>query len=57
MNDNKNIESILNQSGGKIDRAALEKAAKSGDAASLVESLSSSDKQKLNNILNDKKQL
>lgn len=51
------IDQILNSSGGKIDRDTLEKATKSGDAQSLVNSLSDKDKQKLNNILNDKKQL
>ncbi|MBR4099830.1 MAG: hypothetical protein IKK55_02445 [Clostridia bacterium] len=51
------IDQILNSSGGKIDRDTLEKATKSGDAQSLVNSLSDKDKQKLNNILNDKEQL
>jgi len=51
------IDQILNSSGGKIDRNTLEKATKSGDASSLVNSLSNEDKEKLNNILKDKEQL
>lgn len=56
-NDNQAFENIFKKSGGKIDRKTLEKAQKSGDATALVNSLSDSDKQKLNNILSDKEQL
>ncbi len=58
MNNNKSdIENIIKNSGGKIDRDTLEKATKSGDASALVNNLSAEDKEKLNNILNDKEQL
>ena len=56
-NQNDEFNNILKQSGGKINRETLEKAKKSGDVSSLVNNLSSDDKQKLNNILNDKEQL
>lgn len=56
-NQNNNIDNIINASGGKLDRNALEKARQSGDASSLVNSLSTEDKQKLNDILNNKEQL
>lgn len=54
---NNHIDNIINASGGKLDREALEKAKQSGDVSSLVNNLSTEDKQKLNNILNDKEQL
>ena len=41
----------------KIDKEIIRKAAKSGDASALVNSLSKEDKQKLNNILQDKNAL
>ena len=44
------LEDMLNTSGGKIDRDALEKATKSGDASALMGSLSQNDKEKLNQI-------
>jgi inactivated superfamily I helicase len=53
--NSKNFDSVLHAS--KIDRDALEKAAKSGNADALVNSLSAEDKQKLNSLLNDKKAL
>ena len=53
--NSKNFESILQ--GGKIDRSALEKAAKSGNTDAFINSLSHEDKQKLNSILNDKNAL
>lgn len=56
-NQNNNIDNIINASGGKLDRNALEKVRQSGDASSLVNSLSTEDKQKLNDILNNKEQL
>ena len=56
-NQNNNIDNVINASGGKLDRNALEKARQSGDASSLVNSLSTEDKQKLNDILNNKEQL
>ena len=55
--NNSELNKIINQSGGKIDRDTLEKAKNSGDVSSLVNNLSAEDKQKLNNILNDKEQL
>ncbi len=57
MENNQSIEQLLKQHGDKIDREALEKATKSGDASSLVKNLSEKDKEKLNNILNNKEQL
>lgn len=56
-NQNNEFDKIINKSGGKVDREALEKAKKSGDVSSLVNNLSNEDKQRLNNILNDKEQL
>lgn len=58
MKDQKNLfEKISNESGGKLDRQTLEKAAKSQNAGELVKNLSQQDKQKLENILSDKEQL
>jgi len=57
MNDNNFFENMISKSNGKLDRKALESAAKSGDTSTLVNSLSQEDKQKLNNILSDKKAL
>ena len=58
MNNNKpELENILKNNRGKIDREALEKAKKTGDASALINSLSADDKEKLNTILNDKEQL
>ena len=56
-NNKKILEDMLNTSGGKIDRDALEKATKSGDASALMGSLSQNDKEKLNQILSDKEEL
>ena len=52
--DNKIFNDLLKSSNGKIDRNAITDAAKSGDTSKLVNSLSNEDKQKLNQILNDK---
>lgn len=58
MDTNKSaIEQILKSSGGKIDRETLEKATATGNAQTLLSNLSTKDKEKLNNILNDKEQL
>ena len=57
MNNNKMFEDMLKTSGGKIDRETLEKATKSGDASALVNNLSQSDKEKLNQILSNKEEL
>ena len=57
MNNKPNFEEILKQSGGKIDRNTLENAAKTGNTDALLGSLSTSDKQKLNDILNNKQEL
>ena len=56
-NNDKTFENILNSSNGKINRKALENAAKTGNADSLVKSLSQEDKNKLNEILSDKQKL
>lgn len=48
------IENYLSASNGKIDRNAVKKAAQSGNADALIQSLSQEDKQKLNAVLNDK---
>lgn len=56
-NNNSELEKVLKQSGGKIDRETLEKAKQTGDASALVNSLPTADKQKLNSILNDKEKL
>lgn len=52
--DPKMLNAALKASGGKIDRNAINQAAKSGDASALVNNLSKEDRQKLNNILSDK---
>ena len=53
--DNKDLfKNITSASGGKLDKEAISKAAKSRDTSSLINSLSQEDKQKLNNILSDK---
>lgn len=54
---NNKLDNLIKQSGGKIDRKVLENAQKSGDVSALVDNLSTEDKQKLNNLLNDKEQL
>ncbi len=56
MNNN-DINNILKNSNGKINPNEIKKAVKSGDASSLVNNLSSDDKQKLNNLLSDKQAL
>lgn len=56
-NQNFNFEDIATKSGGKLSREELEKAAKSGDASALIGNLSSKDKEKLNQILQDKSEL
>lgn len=56
-NDRPEIENILKNHSGKIDREALEKAKKTGDASALINKLSTEEKQKLNTVLNDKEQL
>lgn len=56
-NNDKTFENIFNSSNGKIDRKALENAAKTGNTDSLVNSLSQEDKNKLNEILSDKQKL
>lgn len=56
-NNNMNFENILAGTDGKINRADLENAVKSGNTAPLVNNLSDSDKQKLNDILNNKDEL
>ena len=57
-NNDKNriLNNILN-SNAKIDRKAVENAAKTGKADALINSLSAEDKQKLNDILSDKQKL
>ena len=56
-NQNPELDNILKNSGGALSREALEKAQKTGDASSLIDSLSSKDKQKLNQLLSDKNEL
>ena len=54
-NPNNNLFNDLLKSGnGKIDRDEIAEAARSGDTSKLINSLSEHDKQKLNQILNDK---
>ena len=58
MNDNKNLfENIIKSSGGKFDSHTLKNVAKTGDTSSLVNNLSETDKQKLNEILSNKESL
>jgi hypothetical protein len=58
MNDqNSQIDNIIKNTNGALSRSALEKAQKTGDASSLINSLSNDDKQKLNRILSDKEEL
>ncbi len=54
---NNKLNDILKNSGGKIDRDAINKAVKNRDASSLVNNLSAEDKQKLNQLLSDKQAL
>ena len=51
------INSAVNASGGKLDAEAIKKAAKSGDASGIMNSLSQEDRNKINNLLNDKASL
>ncbi len=57
MNNNQDFENILKNCGKGIDREAIKKAKQTGDASALIKNLSNDDKQKLNNILNDKQKL
>ncbi len=58
MNNNQDIfNHITSNSGGKLDKDTISKAAKNGDVSQLVNKLSQEDKQKLNNILSDKQAL
>ena len=54
--DKQLFDNMLKQSGGKLDKKAVE-AAKSGDTSALMNNLSPEDKQKLNQILSDKNAL
>lgn len=56
MNNN-DLNNILKNTNGKINPNDIKKAAKSGDASSLVNNLSAEDKQKLNRLLSDKEAL
>ena len=56
MNNN-DINNILKNSTGKINPQDVKKAMQNGDATSLINNLSPDDKQKLNNLLSDKKAL
>lgn len=47
------INSIISSSGGKLDKASLEKVAE-GDMSGLMSSLSEEDRNKLNSVLKDK---
>ncbi len=53
LNQNKHLNDLL-KNNGKIDKKAVENAVKTGNADSLVNSLSTEDKQKLLNIMSDK---
>ncbi len=56
-NNNQNndiFKNIANSSGGKLNADSVKKAAQSGNTDALLKSLSESDKQKLNSVLNDK---
>lgn len=58
MNNQKQFfEKMINESGGKLNRETLEKAAKTQNAGELVKNLSQADKQKLESILSDKQKL
>lgn len=56
MNNN-DLNNILKNTNGKINPNDIKKAAKNGDASSLVNNLSAEDKQKLNRLLSDKEAL
>ena len=55
--NNQNLNSIMNEMGGRLDKKTVLDAAKSGNTDSLINSLSNEDKQKLNDVLNDQKKL
>jgi hypothetical protein len=52
--NNKNLDSIVSMSGGKLNRKTLENAAKNGNTDALINNLSAEEKQKLNSVLSDK---
>ena len=56
-NLNNDIFNNIAQSSGKFNAKDIKQAAQSGNADALIKNLSDSDKQKLNNVLNDKKAL
>ena len=51
------INSAINASGGNLDAESIKKAAKTGNASDIINNLSPEDKNKINNILNDKASL
>ena len=51
------INSAINASGGKLDAETIKNAAKTGDASEIINNLSPEDKNKINNLLNDKASL
>ena len=51
------INSAINASGGKLDAETIKKAAKTGNASDIINNLSPEDKNKINNLLNDKASL
>lgn len=59
-NNNQNndiFKNISNSSGGKINADAIKNAAQSGNTDAILNSLSQSDKEKLNSVLKDKEAL
>lgn len=51
------INSAINASGGKLDAETIKNAAKTGNASEIINNLSPEDKNKINNLLNDKASL
>ena len=51
------LNSAINASGGKLDAQTLKNAAKSGNANELLKNLSEEDRNKINNLMNDKASL
>lgn len=56
MNNNPDfLDSLTKNTEGKIDKHAIKNAIKSGDSSQILNKLSDQDKNKINQILNDKK--
>ena len=57
INKQRLIDALLSSSGGKLNRDTINRAADSKDASSLINSLSSEDRERLNKVMSDKESM